>query len=332
MKIKNLFYVLFLMLFITSCSSNDDNSVRSLSGELYPVEFTVMATDVVDFPSPNRIGQISDPSVIKSYYLYIYNSLGNLMEDKKIEKENISETTPQVVKMNLPAGTYKAVILAFNDDNGALDYSLNKLSTAYAYTIHDKFITPVETSGQFPFVNVYYNDYFYKKTTFVVSASTSPSAPIEVDLKATRITGRLSLKYNDISTGDTNLDYGLVIVDIENFPYGVKFNTDTYKEAGYSEPYYLTKAQWKVFATRTMVINCMPTSTPKITLKFCKLYNPTEITDRDFTQPNVIYERTIDGFQVYENKITKLTGNIFDNSQFEISIDTAWDDDVTGEF
>jgi hypothetical protein len=267
-------------------------------------------------------------SIIKRYNLYVYNTAGTKVAESTKDLNNNTEK----VKISLPAGTYTAVALAFNDTYGTIKSDIAALSTAYTYTEHNKIFPtrdPYESwiISNYNFKNVYYNDYFYKKTTFTVS-----SAPVNVTMIAPRITGRLHLTYNDIN-GDAGLDYGLVRVGLKKLPFGVKFSNDNYYRDESTEYYYFSKAEWKAFASKAMIINCMATdNTAKITLDFIKTYMSAEYSYQDFTAPNIVYTREISGFNVYQNKITKLSGNIFDNGGFNISIDTDWDGEVTGEF
>jgi len=318
---------------IVSCSEDKNLGENNTNnGISYPVEFNMTTMEVVDFPVKTRVGQTTDASIMRSYFLYIYDNAGDLVMEKV--NENANEATAKL-KLQLPVGNYTAVLVAFNEEDGTVQSfgrgNLNNNAGIYNY--HKRSITvsePWEEWYTYPynFNTPYNNDYFYKKVNFSVAGTAN------VEMIATRITGRLHLTYKDIETGDSNIAYNFVRIKFENLPYGVNFINDGFKESKYDEYYYLTKSQWKEYAARAMVVNCMASTTaPKIILDFCKSqYNFNYITEDDIRRPIISYTRTIEGFSVFQNKITKLTGNVFDNTTFTISIDTNWDGEVIGEF
>ncbi|MCD7973619.1 MAG: hypothetical protein LUG18_13350 [Candidatus Azobacteroides sp.] len=323
---KLLFCVLSMVLFsFSSCNDEGDNTF--VSEELYPVVLNVTNGKVADF-SILRIAQPEDNAEIRQYFVYVYDSSGTLVQrvGKIIDDEN--DTT---IDLMLTKGDYTAILLAFNEElmrdshtdhiaqlwleelEKAVFYSyrMNPIGHYYGGTVHPSIWN-----------NHYYNDYFYRKIPFTVDSEGETT----VDLEATRITGRLELYMQDIAPfveEDEIMDNVVYIqLELEGFPFGVKFsdNSSFLTSEADNQTVLLSRKQWAEFAERPLVINCRATDSPKITVTL-------EGSDA---------VKVIEGFEIYENTITRLTGNlnlesVNTDANLSLSISTDWDNVITGD-
>lgn len=310
------YYALSLLLFL-SCSNESYTEIDEVDpSAAHKVQFKVnhFKQEVVPM---TKIGQTSDSQFIENGFLYIYNSTTGALV-AKVENNEFDDP----IELALAKGDYSAVAIAFNASSENQEIESSTLNSGNLYTYNNKTIDRYNngaSSERYSFKNHYNNDYFYARHEFSVSTDDI------IDIEAKRASGRLELHIMDIVKADSYSaeNFAYVKVTLENFTYGINFNDGSSVEPGDIKYIYLTRKEWDAFKDRPMVINAMPSANPKVTFEFSDSYL---IPNSDFNNPTTSYTKVIEGFNIYENKLTRLKGNIFTSApNFQIEIDTDWE-------
>lgn len=326
---KRIIYFTLIIVALISCSKDDKVAEQDSIAETAEVSFNFASFDTEVSPM-TRIGQSTIGKEIKRYSLFIYDEKGTKVAEKS--EENINKVKIENIKFTLPKGKYTVAVVAFNDDIN--NYQANNNSTlswasVYNYNTTYTFFNDCYgcywSNEMFTSTNYVVNDYFYKKEEFTLTANAA------INIVAPRVTGRLELHIKDIvPTGNyPSKEYAYVKIRLENMPYGVKMNSGAYYSKSVQE-IYLSKKQWESFSKKPIIFNAMPTSNPKITFQFSDSW--ADCFDPSWSSPVIKHEKVLSGFEIFENKITKLTGNIFFEADFSVEINSDFDGVIEGEF
>lgn len=323
------FIYLFIILGLLSCSNTDtDNMIND--GKKHEVNFNISSFNIEQIPikSATRIGQSTLSPEIKQYGIYIYNASGVKVAEQV--KNNINDVTIPNVKFELAKGDYTATIIAFNDIISNYYVNSTSLTTANATTFEYRYDVQFQDCSGCFWGNAFFdsynyakNDYFYKKLPFTVTQNAT------IDVTAPRVTGRIELHIKDINVlgNYPSVDYAYVRITTTNMPHGVKFGTGL-SVSTQTSTIYMSRKEWESYSSKPLIFNCMPTANPKITFEFSDTW--ASCYDPWGGYEVIKHKKEVSGFEVFENKITRLTGDLFTSGNFNISIDPNFSEVITG--
>jgi|GEM_PF-6251335 len=319
-KLLKFILVIIYVGMITSCSTEKNILDIEEPDKKHSVNFSfsLLSSEI----STYKLKASDTP--IKSFYLYIYDENEKLYTHFEKSMINSAEELNNI-QIELPEGNYTAVALAFDEsiDGYEIENPLTIGSTPVLplsqghFHISKKLLENTPGSS----FNFFDKDYFFKNEKFTVSNNTT------VNLKLSRITGRIEINFTDIEDTFVNNiadNTPFVGISMSNIPTGIKFN------GGYvyygSPIFYLTYGEWKKFKDNPFIINARGGENITLSVNFIdsQKINPSGMGYE------VISSYKFENLIIYKNKINRLTGPIINKTGFAPELDQEWDEIIEG--
>lgn len=312
-------------MFVSSCKKENKSQPES-PAKKYNVRFDVsgFAQEISGSGTAKKVNDTGTP-LSGQIDVLTYNVLG--LNKNKVYYDLVSvitqnSTDPQfgVINDNLPAGKYQVIVFGGKTGLKAVHYST--YSAKYYSVGPYKFFYPGDNPDAPPSA-LYWNDTFYKSLEITVS-DTSANHAINLE----RIVGKLEITFTDVMPANAKTI---------TYSYGAEYPIFDFQNGKPQQIYgailYPNSSDFRAGMVDMVKTVSVPDSAKGQTgfnlsnfIMNTGGYLTVNINCYD-ADSKLISTRKIENVPVEKNKITKLTGKLFDvNANFGIDVNDNWDE------
>ncbi|MGZ2370417.1 hypothetical protein ACXR6G_11560 [Ancylomarina sp. YFZ004] len=297
---KKLVYLLLFSISLFSCSKSSNNEPKD--EQLFDVSFNVSAFKQ-DITNMKSLEPLSEAIEILTYFVFNENDEFLYYKEFHYSNENFGN-----INDKLPEGTYNIIFFGHNG------YYINEDDDDFFQGDDENQPTIIYEDGYS------FKDSFHKKITINI-----PDDNIDMSVSLDRVVGKLEVVFTDNMPSEIkNLEYtltgtyfGLDLYDTSPFHQESKVVTEYIGDDDKGKPNY--KLELYSFVESSNAINC------SITIKCFDIDN------------NVIASKNITNIDIFRNKITRLSGEMFSSTKdnennFTLTVDTDWSEIIEKGF